>query len=353
MRSMLLACLGISLFFVLKEYINHLINQYNYPFSWTLVSLKIGINYLLWIVLTPWAYSLTNQIQNKGKKPLFRWFGIVLGVLLLALVHQLVATRLNDFVYYLDSGYMKAFFGRNNMVSLVIGSFGSLIELMVIIAIFLAIDYQKRYLHNQKELIAAQLSSLQMQLHPHFLFNTLHSISSMIDIDPKKAQKMLTKMGALMRILLENDMEQMTTVEKEISFIKNYLDLEQIRYADKMQIQYHIDEAVMQAEIPNMILQPLVENAIKYGVVPAVDQGEIRIDIKRQNREDSQSDFMELKISNSSEKKREDTVVKGMGVGLKNIRKRLEGIYQSDFVFESRFINPSLYVAQINLPLKV
>ncbi|WP_430967342.1 sensor histidine kinase [Spongiimicrobium sp. 2-473A-2-J] len=349
LTKMVLAGLLISLFFVIKAYADHLINQYNYPFSWLLITLKISINYLLWVVLTPWAYSLTKQLQKRKKNTVFTLLMVLLGSVLLAFVHQLIATRANDLVYFLESGYMKAFLGHNNLVALSIGSFSSFIELWVIIALFLALDYQKRYLHNQKELIAAQLTSLQMQLHPHFLFNTLHSISAMIDIDPRKAQRMLTKMGTLMRTLLENDVEQMTTVEKELQFIKDYLELEQIRYADKMRVQYDISQEVLPARIPNMILQPLVENAIKYGIAPAMEQGEIHIAIQKGSKQALGSPHMEVKISNSSEGAAPN--VPGTGLGLKNVKKRLQGLYKDEFLFESRFIGPNHYVAQIALPL--
>ncbi len=350
--QMMAASLVISLFFILKAYANHLVNQYNYEFSWLLNTLKISINYFLWVVLTPWAYSLTKRIQSRKKNTASTLLVVLLGGISLAFVHQLIVTRANDLVYFVESGYMKAFFGHNNLVALSIGSFSSFIELWVIIALFLALDYQKRYLRNQKELIAAQLTSLQMQLHPHFLFNTLHSISAMIDIDARKAQRMLTKMGALMRTLLENDVEQMITVEKELHFIKDYLDLEQIRYADKMHVQYEISQEVLPVRIPNMILQPLVENAIKYGIAPAMERGEIRIVAQKRKDGDLSGEYLDLKISNTSDGSAPGPDAKGTGVGLQNIRKRLEGIYNQEFRFESRSIAPRQYEAQIVLPLK-
>lgn len=340
----------VCLFFIAKEYTDHLINAYNYPFSWFFISSKILINYLFWFVLSPLVYALTTLVQNKSNLT-SNAIKVVLGVLLLAIAHRALVTKVNDVIYYLSTGYMKDFFGPNGMVGMVVGSFSSLIELLVLMALFFAIDYQKRYLKNQKELIAAQLASLQMQLHPHFLFNTLHSISSMIDIDPRKAQKMLTKMGTLMRTLLENDLEQMITIEKEVDFIKDYLDLEQIRYADKMAIHYQVSKDILQTKVPNMILQPLVENAIKYGIVPAMHPGEISIEIKRIKDESSLKDYIDLKISNTSENNESAIHEKGTGLGIQNIRKRLEGIYADGFLFESRFVNPKLYVAQISLPL--
>lgn len=341
----------ICLFFIAKDYTDHLINAYNYPFSWFFVSSKILINYLFWFILSPLVYALAQRVQNKSDF-ISNIIKVLFGVFLLTIAHRAMVTKANDVVYYLSTGYMKDFFGPNGMVGMVVGSFSSLIELLVLMALFFAIDYQKRYLKNQKELIAAQLASLKMQLHPHFLFNTLHSISSMIDIDPRKAQKMLTKMGTLMRTLLENDLEQMITIEKEVDFIKDYLDLEQIRYADKMTIHYRISKDVIETKIPNMILQPLVENAIKYGIVPAIKPGEICIEIKKKKDENSLKEYINLSISNTSEGNKTKIHEKGTGLGIQNIRKRLEGIYADGFLFESRFVNPKLYVAQISLPLK-
>ncbi|MCW5517324.1 sensor histidine kinase [Muriicola sp. Z0-33] len=340
----------ICLFFIAKEFTNHIINDYNFPFSWFFISTRIVLNYLLWILIAPLVYRLTRKVQSLPNS-ILNIVPIVIAAVLLVIAHRALATKAYDIVYFLSIGYMRDFFGANGMVALVVGSFSSLIELLVLMALFFGIDYQKRYLKNQKDLIAAQLNSLQMQLHPHFLFNTLHSISSMIDIDPKKAQKMLTKMGTLMRTMLENDLEQMVTIEKELDFIRDYLDLEQIRYADKMRIHYQVTKDMEQIKIPNMILQPLVENAIKYGIIPALDQGEIHIEIKKSMDVKSPKEYVNLKVSNSSEGNGNIRFDKGTGIGLQNIKKRLEGIYGNKFIFESCFSNPKWYVAEISLPL--
>ena len=251
--KIVIASLIITLFFILKAYANHLINQYNYPFSWILTTLKLLITYLLWVVLTPIAYFLTKIIQDAGQIKFSQVFQFLLGCVFLAVFHQLLSSRLDDCINYLNSGYLKDFFGRNSMVVLVIGSFSSFIELLVIIAVFLAFDYQKKFINNQKALIASQLNALRMQLQPHFLFNTLHSIASMIDIDTKNAQKMLSKLGALLRSMLEYDAEQLVTVKDELNFIKDYLDLEQVRYQDRVSINYIVDPTITHLKIPNMI----------------------------------------------------------------------------------------------------
>ena len=350
-NKIVIASLLISLFFILKAYTHHLINQYNYPFSWLLTSLKIVITYLLWAILTPLAYFLTKNIQDSGQNNFLRVFQFLLGCILLAVFHQLLASRLDDYINYLNSGYLKDFFGRNSIVALVIGSFSSFIELLVIIAVFLAFDYQKKFINNQKALIASQLNALRMQLQPHFLFNTLHSIASMIDIDTKKAQTMLSKLGAMLRSLLEYDAEQLVTVKDELNFIKDYLDLEQVRYQDRVTINYHVDPKATHLKIPNMIFQPLVENAVKYGIIPTVDNGIIIITIKQEHSQKLHEDALVLQISNTYNTNNAYVKPAGTGIGLINIKKRLQQLYQNRFLFESDFVTPELYQAKIVLPI--
>ncbi|MCL6266934.1 sensor histidine kinase [Flagellimonas myxillae] len=345
------AILIVSFFFIAKEYTNHLVNNYNYPFSWGFISLRIIINYGLWLVLAPCIAILTKRIKKKGKTTL-TWAGIIMGVLIISLLHRTLATKLYDVAYYMDSGYMKEFFGPNGLVALVVGIFSSLIEQLVIFAVFLGADYQKQYLRNQQALVQAQISALQMQLHPHFLFNTLHSIASMIDIDTQKAQQMLAKIGALLRSMLENEMDQMTTLKNELEFIQHYLDLEQIRYADKMKIDYNIAENVLQAQVPCMILQPLVENAIKYGVVPALKNGYIQLEAKELNLSAPNKVQLGLTVLNSLEPNCSQYPKMGTGLGLKNTKKRLEGLYGNLYEFEAGAVNSKLYRARIFLPLK-
>lgn len=350
--KMFLVAIIISVFFILKSYTNHLINEYNYSFSWLLISLKIAIAYLLWVILTPLIYFLTKILQNKSSSVFNKLFQFIVGCILLTFLHQLIASRLDDTINYLNSGYFKSFFGRNNIVVLTVGSFSSFIELLVIVAVFLALDYQKKYLENQKALIASQLDALRMQLQPHFLFNTLHSIASMIDINTASAQKMLSKLGDLLRRILEYDAEQLVTVENEVTFIKDYLDLEQIRYQDRVTIHYSIAKETESLKIPTMIFQPLVENAVKYGIIPTIDDGEIFISAQLKHSNELNQDSLVLRISNTFNNNQNNyKKPEGTGVGLINITKRLKQFYDQRFLFTSAFETPELYIATMTIPI--
>jgi len=350
-KKIVVVSLLVSLFFILKAYTNHLINNYNYPFSWLLTTLKISIVYLLWAILTPLVYFLTKIIQKLGSSKLYKIFQFLIGCIILALVHQLIASRFDDIINYINSGYLKSFWGHNSMVAFTIGSFSSFIELLVIIAVFLAFDYQKKFIVNQKALIASQLNALRMQLQPHFLFNTLHSIASMIDIDTKNAQKMLSKLGTLLRNMLEYDAEQMVSVKDELDFIKNYLDLEQVRYQDRVTINYNVAKEAMHLKIPNMIFQPLVENAVKYGIIPTVNDGEIKINIQLEHNDILHEEALVLQISNTFNFQRDYIKPVGTGTGLVNIKKRLKQFYNNRFLFNSDFETPELYKAKMTLPI--
>ena len=152
-NKIVIAAFAISLFFILKEYANHLINEFNYKFSLGFVSLKLGINYTLWLVFTPVIYNLSKLIQDWKTISFKRITQFLIGSLVLVIIHQLISNRIYDLFYYMHSGYLKQFFGQNNMVLLTIGIFSGLIEILLIMAVFLGFDYQKKFIEKQKDLI--------------------------------------------------------------------------------------------------------------------------------------------------------------------------------------------------------
>ncbi|WP_353778575.1 histidine kinase [Winogradskyella sp. 3972H.M.0a.05] len=347
--KIIVVALLVSVFLILKAYTSHIINDLNYDFSWKLNSLKILIKNLLWVLLTPVIYVLVKTIQET-KINLTRIIVICIACILIAAFHNTASSRIDDFVNYLNSGYLKDFFGQNNQTVLIIGSFTSLIELLFISAFFFAIDYQKKYIINQKALIAAQLNALRMQLQPHFLFNTLHSIASMIDINTKNAQAMLSKLGDLLRRVLEYDTHQMVTVAEEMKFIQDYLDLEQMRYQDRLTISYSISKDTLDMKVPTMIFQPLVENAIKHGVINVSEQSEIVIRIQQEFNSDVNENLLFMEISNNYN---DDKVSKksSTGIGLENIKKRLQSFYKDRFVFNAQKKTDQVYIAKIGMPI--
>jgi LytS/YehU family sensor histidine kinase len=167
----------------------------------------------------------------------------------------------------------------------------------------------------------AELHALKSQINPHFLFNSLNSISSLTMTDPGRAQEMVINLSQLMRYSLKHDQIEKVTLKQELENNKLYLSIEKVRFGKKLNPVFAVEEDCLGAEIPNMILQPLYENAIKYGVYEATET----VDVITHCR--CNDEVLEVTISNTYDK----NVLgkKGEGIGLRNIRDRLQVIYNN------------------------
>lgn len=168
----------------------------------------------------------------------------------------------------------------------------------------------------------AELQSLKYQIKPHFIFNSLNSISSLTMFDPDKAREMIIKLSDFMRGTLSKSTGQKCTLEEELKNVRLYLDIEKIRFEDKFIYNEEIAETCKNTEVPNLILQPVLENAIKYGVYENTDMVEIKLSCKRQ------AEYMVITITNNYDP--EAVSRKGEGIGLNNIRQRLKLIYNQE-----------------------
>jgi len=199
----------------------------------------------------------------------------------------------------------------------------------VIILVYYLIIYNRNIKENQvkeaelKALVKeSELNSLKSQINPHFLFNSLNSISSLTMIQPAKAQEMIIKLSEFLRYSISNKEEKLTTLRDEIGNINRYLDIEKIRFGKRLKIKQEIDEACFNMKLPGLILQPLIENAVKYGVYESIDESVIELICT------CNSTALAITIRNTCDP---DFVNKrGEGIGLKNIRSRLRLLYNQD-----------------------
>ena len=182
----------------------------------------------------------------------------------------------------------------------------------------------------ERHLAEARLEALQMQLQPHFLFNTLNAIASLIHVNPAQADKMVSRLGDLLRAALNHSHLHEVTLAEELAFLEKYLDIEQVRFGDRLQIRFEIDDRVRDVLVPNLILQPIVENAIRHGISQRPGPGLIVIGARTGADETTVDlevcdDGVGLVASSQS----------GSGVGLDNTRARLEQLYgDAAFRFE-------------------
>ena len=171
----------------------------------------------------------------------------------------------------------------------------------------------------EARLATARLQLLQMQLHPHFLFNTLNAISELVHEDPETADRMITGLSELLREALIAGDRQQVPLRRELELVRRYLDIQQARFGDRLQVEIEVDETIMDALVPHFVLQPLVENAIRHGIGARSDAGRVLIRAHADHdslRIDVEDDGAGLKEAGASE-----------GIGLGNTRKRLEALY--------------------------
>src|SRR5256885_1287998 len=141
--------------------------------------------------------------------------------------------------------------------------------------------YYQRYREGELRASQAQLQALKMQLHPHFLFNALHAISALVHRDPEAADKMIARLGDFLRLTLDASATQEVPLRRELEFLNCYLEIERVRFNDRLTTSLEVDPRVLDCRVPNLILQPLVENAIRHGVSQRAAPGHVRVRAER------------------------------------------------------------------------
>ena len=199
-------------------------------------------------------------------------------------------------------------------------------------AVFYYRETQHRALLNaqlETRLVAAHLQTLQSQLHPHFLFNTLHAISVLMHRDVQAADRMLIRLGDLLRMTLDTAARPEIRLSEEMDFLSKYLQIEQVRLGDRLGVSFDVDNDVLDAVVPALILQPLVENAIKHGIAPDTRPGRIAIAARKEG------DMLVMTVSDTGPGPSERAMASlSTGIGVSNTRARLSTRFGARFRFE-------------------
>jgi LytS/YehU family sensor histidine kinase len=225
-----------------------------------------------------------------------------------------------------------------------------------VLAAGLARAYSLRYRTQREEslrvaaqlraqLAEARLDALRMQLDPHFLFNTLHAISSLVERDPRGVRRMISRLSELLRHTIEGPSEQETALQQELDLLRRYLDIMEVRFQGRLEITMDVQPRAMDALVPNLILQPIVENAIKHGVAKVEGVGRITLR--------GRVDGSQLVLSVENNAPLADVgggSGDGTGVGVRNTRARLSHLYGDDQSFELRAGDAGTTIAEIRLP---
>lgn len=234
-------------------------------------------------------------------------------------------------------------------------SFTGLLTYVVLIGSYYAYDYYQKYQARDTRakqlegmLAQAELQNLKMQLQPHFLFNTLHTISILMNKDTESANRMLIQLSDLLRMTLENVSKQEVPLKEELEFLRGYLEIEQTRFRERLQVNIRVDPEIIDAYVPSFILQPLVENAIRHGVVRLQTPGFVEITGRRFNG----MVLLEVKDNGSGIILNEEGVM-NEGIGLSTIRERLVQLYGEEQQLQVQNIpNDGGVSATVLLPLR-
>ena len=197
----------------------------------------------------------------------------------------------------------------------------------------------------QRELVEARLAALRMQLNPHFLFNTLHAVSALIHENPNAADRVVARLSELLRLSLDQTKPQEVPLVEELAFLDRYLEIEQTRFAERLKVEKTISKDVQNALVPYLILQPIVENAIRHGIEPREDLGLLQISA------DCKDGRLVLRVrDNGEESSAKAGRVAPEGIGLSNTRSRLRHLYGEDFRFELSAENGGGLEARMEIP---
>jgi Putative regulator of cell autolysis len=218
------------------------------------------------------------------------------------------------------AGLRKLFL--NNLVDDITGTF------VPIVLIAHAISYYSKYQDRENratqlegQLAKAHLQALKSQLQPHFLFNTMHSVSALMLTDVQAADRMITRLADLLRMNLESGGTQITTLSREMEFVHCYLEIEQVRFEERLTLIFDIAPETLDAQVPLLLLQPLVDNAVKHGIAHMAEGGEIHISSRVQN------EHLKLEVIDNGPGFITSNPERGFGLGLRVTRERLQTLY--------------------------
>ena len=319
---------------------------------WWILSWQLFSGYV-WFALSPIILWLGRKFPFENGK----WKTNVLVHLAAGIVIAFFQLAIDAFVLpklgYL-SRYLSESFWENYRVFVLVNLHFSVSIYWGVLGIYQAIRYYRKY--RERELQTSQLEArlamsrlqvLKMQLHPHFLFNTLNAISELIYKDPESAERMIGDLSDLLRMSFQNLEVQEITLKQELEFLRKYLEIEQMRFHDRLRVEMKIAPETLDAQVPNMILQPLVENAIKHGLAPRSEGGKIEIGAERSNG------HLQLTVSDDGiGVPFNDVENLPEGVGLSNTRKRLRHLYGERHKFNLATAKKNGLKVNLTIPFK-
>ena len=321
----------VTLFFATSNFFHYLLEPEVYRINFRQEFLLYAVRWMPWALCAPFAIRLARRFPLKGRRWPARLAALIGGSLVLSAVQSSLSVAIYRYPFRslvglpagegaLLSDYWLT--GLNQIHN-------NLLTCLVILIGVWGLDYLRLY--REKELVASRLEAelaranllvLESRIHPHFLFNTLHMISAMLYEDPGKADAMISRLSDLLRATLDQPDTPTVPLKTELDVLSLYLDIMKARFGDRLAVSYEIEPDTLTALVPSFSLQPLVENAIKYGIMPRNEGGAITIAASRNDGR------LVVGVSDDgSGLKGDPETLLHNGDGLRNIKSRLLGLY--------------------------
>jgi signal transduction histidine kinase len=332
---------SVALFFASQTYLSY---KYSGGEAHWGIVLKVNLcQWYAWGLLAPGIVWLARRFPLEHR----HWTTSLLVHLLAGASVALVKWQLDNLLRHYVLG-----FGRGT--SLIFVFHQSLVTYWLLVGAAQTYRYYQCYREGElrsaqlsAQLAQAQLQALRMQLHPHFLFNTLNAISTLVHKDPEAADRMIARLSELLRLTLENVGVQEVPLAQELEFLERYLEIERTRFADRLVVRMEIAPETLDAQTPYLILQPLVENAIRHGIAARVLAGCIVVSAKRDGG------MLVLEVGDDGPGMASGAAASNTGVGISSTRMRLEKLYGSAQRFELRNAERGGVVASVTFPFRV
>jgi two-component system LytT family sensor kinase len=308
-----------------------------------------AMEWYAWALFSPFIFRVCRRFDFAGG----RW-RMIAGQLAAAVIFSLLHSCVVTTGAWIEAQVIHTGLSVGRLFEVVLSSYfhEDVLTYAGIVSAWYALDYYHQFRERErqaseleKHLAKARLQALKMQLHPHFLFNTLNGIAALNYEDPKAANRMLARLSELLRMTLEDDGAQEVSLRQELEFNRRYLELEQIRLGDRLTVKLEIAPETLDAGVPNLLLQPLVENALRHGIAPYSARGEISIHARRNNG------TLHLRVTDNGPGLTGDkSAPNGTGVGLKNTRARLQQLYGGEQQLELKNAERGGCIVEIALP---
>jgi two-component system, LytTR family, sensor kinase len=326
-------------------------NMDNGNANWSMIARRALVTNLIWgALLSPAIFWLCNHFPIE-KRNWIRTLPIHLAASLGAAFTHAALRTLSDHFTYPDEHRVRnvrllsAYFFANG--------YSDLWMYWLFAFLALSLVYYRKFVDRevsaavlQAQLARTELQMLKMQLHPHFLFNTLHSISALMQRDVPAADRMLVQLSDLLRITLDTSGSDLVTFKHELEMVHSYVEIEKTRFEDRLAIVFRIEPETLDAQVPSMLMQPLIENAVRYGIARRSGAGQIEISATICN------DRLRIMVVNDAAVEgAEDS--HGIGIGLRNTQSRLQHLYGDKQSFQSRRGQSGKFEVCVELPVSI